>query len=87
MYSWMKRYSVSDEKRIAADAQANEVRRLKAELKRVTDEREILKKPPRTLSNCPGKVRLDSGLDRAVSRAAALQDDGSASQRLLRLAC
>jgi transposase len=44
MYSWIKRYSVPDEERIAADAQADEVRRLKAELKRVTDERDILKK-------------------------------------------
>jgi transposase len=44
MYSWIKRYSVPDEERIAADAQSDEVRRLKAELKRVTDERDILKK-------------------------------------------
>jgi transposase len=44
MYSWIKRYSVPDEERIATDAQADEVRRLKAELKRVTDERDILKK-------------------------------------------
>ena len=44
MYSWIKRYSVPEEERVAADAQADEVRRLKAELKRVTDERDILKK-------------------------------------------
>jgi transposase len=44
MYSWIKRYSVPEEERIASDAQADEVRRLKAELKRVTDERDILKK-------------------------------------------
>lgn len=29
MYSWIKHYSVPDEERIAADAQADEVRRLK----------------------------------------------------------
>lgn len=46
MYSWIKRYSVPDEERVAADAQADEVRRLKAELKRVTDERDILKNRP-----------------------------------------
>ena len=44
MYSWIKRYDVSDEERVASDEQADEVRRLKAELKRVTDERDILKK-------------------------------------------
>lgn len=44
MYSWIKRYSVPEEERVASDAQAEEMRRLKAELKRVTDERDILKK-------------------------------------------
>jgi transposase len=43
MYSWIKRYGVPDEERIASDEQADEVRRLKAELKRMTDERDILK--------------------------------------------
>jgi transposase len=86
MYSWIKRYSVPDEERVAADAQADEVRRLKAELKRVTDERDVLKRPPRTLPSCPGKVRLDSRVDRAVPGPDALQDDGRASERLLRMA-
>lgn len=49
MYSWIKRYSVPDEERRATDAQSDEVRRLKAELKRVTDERDILK-------NCPTRL-------------------------------
>jgi transposase len=44
MYSWIKRYGAPDEERIASDEQVDEVRRLKAELKRVTDERDILKK-------------------------------------------
>jgi transposase len=39
----MKRYRAPEEERIAADAQADEVRRLKAELKRVKDKRDILK--------------------------------------------
>lgn len=43
MTSWIKRYGGPDEERIASDEQADEVRRLKAELKRVTDERDILK--------------------------------------------
>ena len=37
LYAWTKRYGVPD-------AQSDEMRRLKAELKRVTEERDILKK-------------------------------------------
>ena len=44
LYQWIKRYSVSPvERAVAADQQA-EMRQLKAELKRVTEERDILKK-------------------------------------------
>jgi transposase len=44
LYQWVKRYSQPDEKRKAAVEESAEVRRLKAELKRVTEERDILKK-------------------------------------------
>ena len=44
LYQWIKRYSVSREQRSALTVQSEEVRRLKAELKRVTEERDILKK-------------------------------------------
>lgn len=42
LYSWMKRYSVSP-KLAAQDDQSSEIRRLKQELARVTEERDILK--------------------------------------------
>ena len=35
-----------------------EVSRLKAELKRANEERDILKRPPRTLPRCQGEVRV-----------------------------
>ncbi len=44
MYAWMKRYGLPEHERISNQDQAAEVRRLKAELKRVTEERDILKK-------------------------------------------
>jgi transposase len=44
LYQWMKKYEVSHPERQAAQDQQAEVRRLKAELKRVTEERDILKK-------------------------------------------
>lgn len=44
MYAWIKRYGVPEPQRLANQDQAAEVRRLRSELKRVTEERDILKK-------------------------------------------
>lgn len=44
MYQWLKKYSVAEPERQAAHDWEAELRRLKAELKRVTEERDILKK-------------------------------------------
>lgn len=44
LYAWTKRYCVPEAERKTVDAQSDEMRRLKAELKRVTEERDILKK-------------------------------------------
>lgn len=44
LYQWVKRYTVPEADRVAAQDHQTENRRLKAELKRVTEERDILKK-------------------------------------------
>jgi transposase len=44
LYEWLKKYSVSAPERQAVQGQEIELRKLKAELKRVTEERDILKK-------------------------------------------
>lgn len=44
LYQWIKRYSLPPTERKAVDDQQAEMKRLKAELKRVTEERDILKK-------------------------------------------
>lgn len=44
LYAWVKRYSKPQEQRAQEDDQHAELRRLRAELKRVTEERDILKK-------------------------------------------
>ncbi len=41
MYAWIKRYGVPKPQRLANQDQAAEVRRLRSELKRVTEERDI----------------------------------------------
>lgn len=44
LYVWLKQYSQSPERRQESQDQTAEIRHLKAELKRVTEERDILKK-------------------------------------------
>lgn len=44
LYEWLKRYSLPAVERNELQGQAAEIRRLKAELKRVGEERDILKK-------------------------------------------
>jgi len=44
LYKWLKRYPEGHRRDLTDQDQAKEMRRLKAELKRVTEERDILKK-------------------------------------------
>ncbi len=44
LYTWRKQYGMSPPARAAAADQAEEMRRLKSALRRVTEERDILKK-------------------------------------------
>ena len=44
LYGWIKRYGLPAETRLAQDDQSAKVKRLEAELRRVTEERDILKK-------------------------------------------
>jgi len=44
LYQWVKQFSVPEADRAADTEKQDELRRLKAELKRVTEERDILKK-------------------------------------------
>jgi len=49
LYQWVKRYSAPPAERQKVDDQQAEMKRLKAELKRVTEERDILKNRPARL--------------------------------------
>lgn len=44
LYVWMKKFSKSPDTIAEADQQSSEIRRLKQELARITEERDILKK-------------------------------------------
>ena len=44
LYEWVKRYGVPTEDRLAKEDQATRIKKLETELRRVTEERDILKK-------------------------------------------
>lgn len=85
LYAWIKRYSKPQAERQQDDDQHAELRRLRAELKRVTEERDILKMPPRTLPRSAAEVRLYQAARGRLFHSAALPDAESPSQWLLRL--
>ncbi|TCV66199.1 transposase [Pseudomonas fluorescens] len=58
LFAWIKRYRKPQTERQQDDDQHVELRRLRAELKRVTEERDILKRPPRTFLRSAVEVRL-----------------------------
>lgn len=71
LYSWVQSARNKDQvatgSASAGDRDSAEVRRLKAELKRVTEAREILKDPPRTLPGGKGQVRIHAGAPSRIS--------------------
>lgn len=60
LHSWKKQASIPDGTGVVPDrfAQAEEIRRLRRELARVTEERDILKKRRRSSRTSPGEVCL-----------------------------
>ena len=44
LYQWIKRYGIPPEERLVKEDQAGRIKKLEAELRRVTEERDILKK-------------------------------------------
>lgn len=54
LYTWTKRYGMPEETLKAVGSQTDGMRRLKAELKRVTEERDILKKAAQYLAKTSG---------------------------------
>jgi transposase len=63
-----------------------EMTKLKVELRRTTKERDILKKPPRTLPKCPSEVRVYQRASQRVQTEHHVPSAKGAPQRLLRLA-
>ena len=84
LYAWKKKFSRSSGS--GAEDQAAEIRRLKKELTRITEERDILKKPPRISPEMQNEVRVCRRASSPVSRAHDVSLPTHSSQRFLCLA-
>lgn len=85
LYKWRKRYG-KPASAARDDDQAAEVRRLKRELQRVMEERDILKKRPRTSPGMQSDVRGHRRASPAVFDLRHVSVPACPAQRLLRLA-
>lgn len=88
LYAWKLKFGRPDVVRQAEPDQSAEVRQLKAKLKRMTEERDILKNvwSAPDLQRDSGKVRVHASPSRRVPPALDVPSPWRASQRLLRLA-
>ena len=68
LYTWVSKFKKADQPESSdLKAMQAEMAKLKAELRRTTEERDILKRPPRTLPSSPGEVRIHPGASCAIS--------------------
>lgn len=82
IYTWQKQFSRPTKVIQEVDAQADEIRRLKRDLLRVTEERDILKKA-HTSPGSPGEVCVYSREPADLCGPGDVPDAAGSSQRLL----
>lgn len=86
LYSWVSKFKKADEhSSIDLKVLQAEMAKLKAELRRTTEERDILKWQPRTLQRSPGEVRIYSSPPIRIQTHQYVPCPEGTQQRLLRL--
>lgn len=85
LYAWKNKYGPDSEQHQEKTQNEQEIRRLKKELRRVTEERDILKKAA-VGSTSPNEVHLYPGEQHYLASAVALSVAGGPSQWVLCLA-
>jgi len=83
LYAWKRQFGRQASGDAGKDA---EIRQLKRELARVTEGRDILKKPPRISPEMPSEIRVYCRASRSVWRADNVPLPRRAAQRFLCLA-
>lgn len=87
LYAWIRKKRKAPVAGQADASLAAENRRLQAKVRRLAEERDILKnRPLHTLPRGKGEVRVHSGASRPVSRDQHVLGTRRAAQRVLRLA-
>lgn len=86
LYEWVRVHRKAPRDQQADAALATENRRLQAELRRITEERDILKKPRRTLPRGKGEVRVHASPFATVPGGEHVPGPGRTTQRVLCLA-
>lgn len=77
LYAWVKKYGPDNKQHNDLSEAQAEIKRLQKELKRATEERDILKKaaagwPAPSSQSCPTEVRLYQGAQRTVAGTLAV---------------
>ena len=72
LYSWKLKYGPRSDEQQAKTSDEMEIKQLKKELKRVTEERDILKKPRCTSPTSPHEVCLYQGQQHSLASSAAV---------------
>lgn len=58
LYAWIKRHTKPEKNRVEEEDQSAEVRRLRADMKRVMNKQDILKRPPCNFPRRLAEIRL-----------------------------
>lgn len=77
LYAWVKKFGPDAEANKSRNEEQAELKRLRKELQRVTEERDILKKAARTSRSSPTKVRLYQRAQGLLASTKAVPTSGS----------
>ena len=86
MHDWIKKYGDTGSQHQTIIGQQDELRQLKAQLRRVTEERDILKEAAVYFASESKKKHVHKGKTQAISSGGHVSSAGNSSQRILCLA-
>lgn len=87
LYGWRDRYGENAQVYQEKQSSTEELRKLKAELKRVTEERDILKEAACSLPGSQRKIHVHKLSNPPIRSAHYVSSIGRSPKRVLRMAC